>query len=90
VPVFFFHGRNILSDLKTPSANFPTNSGGIGNNSPENTKESYTFTQFYINPQISRKVKKNFFVGFGIDYQDVFDIQYDSLGNFEKQQVVGI
>jgi len=62
---------------------------GIGNDTPESAKESYTFTQFYINPQLNRKIKKNFFLGLGIDYQDVFDIQYDSAGNFAKQEVVG-
>lgn len=69
---------------------FPDKFWGIGNNTPESNKESYTFTQFYINPQINRKVKNNFFLGVGWDYQDVFDIVYDSTGNFAKQEVVGI
>ena len=69
---------------------FPDKFWGIGNDTPESAKESYTFTQFYINPQVSRKIKKNLFAGFGIDFQDVFNIQYDSTGNFSKDQVVGI
>ncbi len=69
---------------------FPDKFWGIGNNSSESAKESYTFTQFYINPQLSRKIKKNFFGGLGVEYQDVFNIGYDSLGNFEKQKVTGI
>lgn len=69
---------------------FPDKFWGIGNNTKESAKESYTFTQFYINPQINRKIKNNFFLGVGVDYQDVFDIEYDSLGNFAKQEVVGI
>ena len=69
---------------------FPDKFWGIGNNSLESEKESYTFTQFYINPQLSRKIKKNIFGGVGIEYQDVFDIEYDTLGNFEKQKVLGI
>ena len=69
---------------------FPDKFWGIGNDTPEDAKESYTFTQFYINPQLHRKIKNNFFLGAGWDYQDVFDIAYDSAGNFEKQEVVGI
>ncbi len=69
---------------------FPDKFWGIGNNTPPAARESYTFTQFYINPQLSRKIKNNFFAGAGLEYQDVFNIQYDSLGNFEKQQVLGI
>lgn len=69
---------------------FPDKFWGIGNNSSESSKESYTFTQFYINPQLSRKIKNNNFAGLGVEYQDVFNIEYDSLGNFEKQKVLGI
>jgi hypothetical protein len=69
---------------------FPDKFWGIGNNSREEDKESYTFTQFYVNPQLSRKIHNNNFAGIGIEYQDVFNIQYDSGGNFEKQQVTGI
>ena len=69
---------------------FPDKFWGIGNNTPESAKESYTFSQFYLNPAISRKVKKNLFLGLGIEYQSVFKIQYDSGGNFEKEKVLGI
>ena len=69
---------------------FPDKFWGIGNDTPESAKESYTFTQFYINPQLHRKVKNNFFLGAGWDYQDVFNIAYDSAGNFANQEVVGI
>ncbi len=69
---------------------FPDKFWGIGNDTPESTEENYTFTQFYINPAISRKVSKDFFLGLGIEYQSVFDIQYESGGNFEKDKVVGI
>jgi outer membrane protein assembly factor BamA len=69
---------------------FPDKFWGIGNDTPESAKESYTFTQFYINPAISRKIKKNLFLGLGIEYQSVFKIKYDSGGNFEKYQVLGI
>lgn len=69
---------------------FPDKFWGIGNDTPESAEESYSFTQFYINPQLSRKIKRNFFIGLGFDYQDVFKIQYDSLGNFAKDQVLGI
>ncbi len=69
---------------------FPDKFWGIGNETPEDAEESYTFTQFYINPAISRKVRRNLFLGLGIEYQSVFKIRYDSGGNFEKDKVVGI
>ncbi|MBY0432556.1 MAG: BamA/TamA family outer membrane protein [Cyclobacteriaceae bacterium] len=69
---------------------FPDKFWGIGNNTPESNKESYTFTQFYINPQLNRKVKNNIFLGGGIEYQNVFNIKYDPNGNFANQEVLGI
>ncbi len=69
---------------------FPDKFWGIGNETPESGKESYTFTQFYINPQLHRKIKKNFFIGAGWDFQSVYDISYDAGGNFAYQKVVGI
>src|SRR5436190_3581464 len=69
---------------------FPDKFWGIGNYTPASAVENYTFTQFYLNPQISRKVWGDYFAGVGLEYQDVFRIKYDSGGNFEKQEVVGI
>lgn len=69
---------------------FPDKFWGLGNETPSTAEEAYTFSQFYINPAISRKVKKNLFFGVGIEYQSVFNIKYQAGGNFEKDQVVGI
>ena len=69
---------------------FPDKFWGIGNETPEDAEESYTFTQFYINPAISRKVLRNLFLGLGIEYQSVFNIKYEPGGNFEKDEVIGI
>ncbi len=69
---------------------FPDKFWGIGNETPESGKESYTFTQFYINPQLHRKIRNNFFLGIGLDFQSVYNIGYDATGNFAKQEVLGI
>ena len=59
---------------------FPDKFWGLGNNTDDKTSESYTFTQFYINPQLYRKVYGSLFLGGGLDFQRVFDIKYDSGG----------
>ncbi|CAN5307048.1 BamA/TamA family outer membrane protein [soil metagenome] len=87
--IFLPKERYILR-FENSFSKFPDYFWGIGNDTPESAKEKYTFTQFYVNPQINRKVKNNFFLGVGIDYQSVFKIKYDSFGNFEKQKVPGI
>ncbi len=69
---------------------FPDKFWGIGNNTDNKEAERYTFTQFYINPQLYRKVYKNLFLGLGLDYQRVFDVQYTPNGFFDQDKVVGV
>jgi outer membrane protein assembly factor BamA len=69
---------------------FPDKFWGIGNNTDDRSSESYTFTQYYINPQLYRKVYGNLFLGGGLDFQRVFDIQYDSGGYFDQDKVFGV
>lgn len=69
---------------------FPDKFWGTGNNTDNNEYESYTYTQFYINPQLYRKVAKDFFLGLGFDYQRVFDVTYVAGGYFDKEQILGV
>jgi len=69
---------------------FPDKFWGLGNNTDDKTSESYTFTQFYINPQLYRKVYGSLFLGGGLDFQRVFDIKYNSGGYFDQDKVLGV
>ncbi|MFM8739911.1 MAG: BamA/TamA family outer membrane protein [Cytophagales bacterium] len=68
---------------------FPDKFWGIGNRTDGKKPESYTFTQFYINPQLYRKVKGNLFLGGGFDFQRVFNLEYEPGGYFDQDQVLG-
>ncbi len=71
---------------------YPDRFWGIGNNTDSREKkyENYTFTQFYINPQIYRRVKGDLFLGVGVDFQRVFNIQYEAGGYFTQDNVLGV
>jgi hypothetical protein len=69
---------------------FPDKFWGIGNDTDSRAYENYTFTQFYINPQLYRKVRGNLFLGGGVDFQRVFDIEYLSGGYFDQDKVFGV
>ncbi len=69
---------------------FPDKFWGLGNNTDGRNSESYTFTQYYINPQLYRKVYGDFFLGGGIDFQRVFDIEYNAGGYFDQDKVLGV
>ncbi|MCX8491693.1 MAG: BamA/TamA family outer membrane protein [Cyclobacteriaceae bacterium] len=71
---------------------FPDKFWGIGNNTGgrEENPERYTFTQFYINPQLYRKVKGALFAGAGVDFQRVFDVEYEPNKYFVQDKVLGV
>lgn len=76
---------------------FPDKFWGIGNATTESNRESYTFTQFFLNPQLHRKVYKDIFIGLAWEYQRVFNIGYDFINQetkdtsyFVKDNVLGI
>jgi Omp85 superfamily domain len=69
---------------------FPDKFWGLGNNTDDRNSESYTFTQYYINPQLYRKVFGDFFLGGGVDFQRVFDIEYNAGGYFDQDKVLGV
>ncbi len=69
---------------------FPDKFWGIGNNTDDKVSESYTFTQYYINPQLYRKVSGDFFLGAGVDFQQVFNIEYQANGYFDQDKVQGV
>jgi outer membrane protein assembly factor BamA len=87
--IFLPRERYIIR-FESSFSRFPDKFWGLGNDTPDSAEEPYTFTQFYVNPAISRKVYKNLFVGLGLEYQNVYNIKYLAGGNFEKDQVVGI
>lgn len=68
---------------------FPDKFWGIGNNTKD-PHEAYTFTQFYINPQLHRKIWDNFFLGIGWDMQRVYNIGYVDSGYFVRDKVLGV
>jgi outer membrane protein assembly factor BamA len=69
---------------------FPDKFWGLGNSTDDRVSENYTFTQFYINPQIYRKVVGDLFLGAGVDFQRVFDIEYTAGGYFDQDKVLGV
>lgn len=69
---------------------FPDKFWGLGNSTDSRPSENYTFTQFYINPQLYRKIYGDLFLGAGVDYQRVFNIEYAKGGYFDQDQVKGV
>jgi outer membrane protein assembly factor BamA len=85
----FFPGEKYVLRMENSFSSFPDKFWGIGNHTPEGAVEGYDFKQFYINPQLLRKVYRKFFLGINYEYQQVFDFHYGPNSLFEKQDVLG-
>lgn len=86
----FLPKERFIIRFENSFSKFPDKFWGIGNNTDDKEAEHYTFTQFYINPQLYRKVYKNLFLGAGFDFQRVFDVEYTANGYFDQDKVVGV
>ena len=86
--IYFPREKYILRWRNTFS-HFPDRFWGYGDNTPNSNLEHYVFTQYFINPQLIRKVYKSFFVGGSYEFQNVLNIQYPAGGLFDTENVVG-
>ncbi len=86
----FLPKERYIIRFENTASKFPDKFWGIGNDTGNNEYEAYTYTQFYINPQIYRKVYKNLFLGAGFDFQRVFQVQYEAGGYFDQEKVLGV
>jgi outer membrane protein assembly factor BamA len=68
---------------------FPDKFWGIGNETPESNKESYSFRQCYVYLHGQRLVAHKVFLGLIYEYQNLIGIHYRTGGLFDQQQVTG-
>jgi hypothetical protein len=90
----FFRNEKYILKSHVSASHFPDRFWGLGNDSKDESLEKYTISQFYIYPQLLRKVYKKFFAGISYEIQNVFSVEYGKdlpLGNslFDIQNVDG-
>ncbi|MEO6884263.1 MAG: BamA/TamA family outer membrane protein [Bacteroidia bacterium] len=85
----FFPGEKYILKNYFSYSYFPDKFWGIGNNTPDNNVENYTYRQFYIHPEFMKKIYEQFFVGISYELQRVIDLDYTANGLFDQENVVG-
>ena len=91
--IFFPNEKSILR-IQGSISRFPDRFWGLGNNSRKEDREQYAISQYYLFPQLLRKIYKKFYVGVAFETQNVFSFEYYNKPNgdpsiFEIQQVLG-
>lgn len=85
----FFPGEKYILKMENTYSQFPDRFWGLGNNTADNGYENYSFTQFFINPHVFRKIYKGYFGGLGWEYQQVLELNYAQGGYFDDDNVTG-
>ncbi len=70
-------------------SSFPDKFWGLGNNTPDNAEESYSFNQYYINLHVLKNLGHHFFVGSLLEVQNLMKISYTKGGLFDAQNISG-
>jgi outer membrane protein assembly factor BamA len=72
----FFHNERYILKSHVSFSHFPDRFWGLGNDSKDENLEKYTITQYYIYPQLLRKIYKKLFAGISYEIQSVFSVEY--------------
>ncbi len=85
----YFPGEKYILRWRNTYSYFPDKFWGFGNNTPDQAEENYVFSQIFINPQLIRKIYKDFYVGLSYEMQKVYDLRYQQGGIFDIENVLG-
>ncbi len=85
----FFPKNNYMLDGEVSYRNYPEKFWGLGNKTPDSALEIYRYEQYYLSGHLMKQIKKNFYLGFRAQMQDIAHIHYNHEGLFEQQNVKG-
>ncbi len=85
----YFPEENVILRLQTSYSHYPDKTWGIGNDSPGGLKEDYSIHQFYINPQLLKRLVAKWYAGISYEFQHIGDFVYETNGVFDQQDIAG-
>lgn len=85
----FFSGEEEILRFQGSYSFYPDRFWGVGNHSNNGTREDYRIRQYFFNPQLLFRVLKKWYIGGNLEFQRVYDFDYDQGGIFDREQVVG-
>ena len=85
----FFPNENYILKNNFSYSYFPDIFWGIGNNTPNSNSEKYIYRQFYIHPQMLKKLYDKFYIGVSYELQHILNFEYIPGGLFDQEKVLG-
>jgi hypothetical protein len=85
----YFPKEKYILRWRNTFSHFPDKFWGLGNYTQNSARESYVYSQVFMNPQLLRRVYKKFFVGLTYEFQNVFKLDYPANGLFDTENITG-
>ncbi len=77
-------GEKYIFRMRNSFSKFPDKYWGIGDRSPRMAMEQYTFSQFFTNPQLLRRVYSKFYLGLMWEFQIIYNMYYQPNQLFDR------
>ncbi|MFL9485113.1 BamA/TamA family outer membrane protein [Chitinophagaceae bacterium LWZ2-11] len=85
----YFKENKFILNEQVSFSTFPDKFWGIGKNTPDSAVENYSYNQCYVYLHLLREVGKNLYVGGLFEMQKLFNVDYQTGGLFDKENVAG-
>ncbi len=85
----YFKNEKYVLTSQVSYSSFPDKFWGLGNKTSSKAEEPYLFQQYYVNAHLLRNMGNQFFIGAIADFQNVLNVEYESGGLFDKENIAG-
>jgi outer membrane protein assembly factor BamA len=85
----FFNDENYILRFHGTYSFYPDKFWGLGNKTDSRDYEVFTYEQFFIFPQLLRRIYKKLYVGISLEYQNVIRFDHKPKGLFIDQSITG-
>ena len=86
----FFPGENYILRIHSSYSFFPDKYWGLGNRTDRHKPQTFSYRQYYIFPQLLRRIYKDLYVGVSLEFQQIFHFAYDKNSFYDYKNVVGL
>lgn len=85
----FFNKENFILRFHGTYSFYPDKFWGLGNKTNSKTYELFSYEQFFIFPQLLRRIYKKLYVGASFEYQNITKFNYQPIGLFIDPEIAG-
>ena len=86
----YFPHENYILRIHSSYTYYPDKYWGLGNRTDSHKAVNFSYKQFYIFPQLLRRVYKDLYAGISLEYQHVYRMSYDRNNFYDYKNVEGL